>query len=48
MDLAINCCGRYVLQKAVDCEEDIRVLIVSELFLGDPAQTLINKRAPQS
>jgi hypothetical protein len=34
-----------VLQKALDCEEDIRLLIVSELLLGDPAQTLVNKHA---
>ncbi|KAF8890077.1 armadillo-type protein [Infundibulicybe gibba] len=33
------------LQKALDCEEDIRLLIVSELLLGDPAQTLVNKHA---
>ena len=34
-----------MLQKALDCEEDIRLLIVSELLLGDPAQTLVNKHA---
>ena len=34
-----------MLQKALDCEEDIRLLIVSELLLGDPAKTLINKHA---
>jgi hypothetical protein len=33
------------LQKALDCEEDIRLLIVSELLMGDPAQTLVNKHA---
>ena len=29
-----------VLQKALNCEEDIRLLIALELLLGDPAQTL--------
>ncbi len=45
MELATNCYGCHVLQKALDCEEDIRLLIVSELLLGDPAQTLVNKHA---
>ena len=41
VELATNCYGCHVLQKALDCEEDIRLLIVSELLLGDPAQTLV-------
>ncbi|EIN14314.1 ARM repeat-containing protein [Punctularia strigosozonata HHB-11173 SS5] len=45
VELATNCYGCHVLQKALDCEEDIRFLIVSELLLGDPAQTLVNKHA---
>lgn len=45
VDLAVNCYGCHVLQKALDCEEDIRLVIVSELLLGDPAQTLVNKHA---
>ncbi|KAI6012746.1 ARM repeat-containing protein [Pisolithus orientalis] len=45
VDLATNCYGCHVLQKALDCEEDIRLLIVSELLLGDPALTLTNKHA---
>lgn len=45
VDLATNCYGCHVLQKALDCEEDIRLLIVSELLLDDPAQTLVNKHA---
>lgn len=45
VDLAINCYGCHVLQKALDCEEDIRLIIVSELLRGDPAQTLVNKHA---
>ncbi|KAG1879622.1 armadillo-type protein [Suillus tomentosus] len=45
VDLATNCYGCHVLQKALDCEEDIRLLIVSELLLGDPALTLVNKHA---
>jgi hypothetical protein len=44
-ELATNCYGCHVLQKALDCEEDIRLLVVSELLLGDPAQTLVNKHA---
>ncbi|KAF7288800.1 PUM-HD domain-containing protein [Mycena chlorophos] len=46
VDLATNCYGCHVLQKALDCdEEEIRLLIVSELLVGDPAQTLVNKHA---
>jgi pumilio RNA-binding family len=45
VDLATNCYGCHVLQKALDCEEDLRLLIVSELLLGDPASTLVNKHA---
>ncbi|OJT09567.1 Meiotic coiled-coil protein 2 [Trametes pubescens] len=45
VDLAMNCYGCHVLQKALDCEEEVRLLIVSELLLGDPAQTLVNKHA---
>ncbi|CAK5271608.1 unnamed protein product [Mycena citricolor] len=46
VDLATNCYGCHVLQKALDCdEEDVRLLIVSELLLGDPAATLVNKHA---
>jgi pumilio RNA-binding family len=45
VELAMNCYGCHVLQKALDCEEDIRFLIVSELLAGDPAQTLVNKHA---
>ena len=45
VELATNCYGCHVLQKALDCEEDIRLLIVSELLLGDPSATLVNKHA---
>ncbi|KDQ62957.1 hypothetical protein JAAARDRAFT_188590 [Jaapia argillacea MUCL 33604] len=45
VELAMNCYGCHVLQKALDSEEDIRLVIVSELLLGDPAQTLVNKHA---
>lgn len=45
VELATNCYGCHVLQKALDCEEDIRLFIVSELLAGDPAQTLVNKHA---
>ncbi|KAJ3552594.1 hypothetical protein NM688_g4071 [Phlebia brevispora] len=45
VELATNCYGCHVLQKALDCEEEIRLVIVTELLLGDPAQTLVNKHA---
>ncbi|KAF8527378.1 armadillo-type protein, partial [Hysterangium stoloniferum] len=45
VELATNCYGTHVLQKALDCEEDIRLLIVSELLLGDPSSTLLNKHS---
>ncbi|KAJ7852666.1 armadillo-type protein [Mycena olivaceomarginata] len=46
VDLATNCYGCHVLQKALDCEEEeVRLLIVSELLIGDPAHTLVNKHA---
>jgi hypothetical protein len=45
VELATNCYGCHVLQKALDCEEDIRLAIVSELLLGDPSLTLVNKHA---
>jgi pumilio RNA-binding family len=45
VELATNCYGCHVLQKALDCEEDIRFLIVQELLQGDPATTLVNKHA---
>ncbi|KAJ7866713.1 armadillo-type protein [Mycena leptocephala] len=46
VDLAMNCYGCYVLQKALDCrEEEVSLLIVSELPRGDPATTLVNKHA---
>ncbi|KAF7354483.1 ARM repeat-containing protein [Mycena venus] len=45
VDLATNCYGCHVVQKALDCEEEIRLLIVSELLRDDPATTLVNKHA---
>jgi hypothetical protein len=41
--LVPNCCGYRVLQRALDCEEEVCLLIVSELLRGDPATTLVNK-----
>ncbi|KAJ7787705.1 hypothetical protein B0H14DRAFT_3579293 [Mycena olivaceomarginata] len=43
VDLAANCYGYYVLQKAPDCEEEVCWLILSELLRGDPATALVNK-----
>ncbi|KAJ7904929.1 hypothetical protein B0H13DRAFT_2334488 [Mycena leptocephala] len=45
LDLATNCCGYRVLRRALDCEEEVCLLIVSELPRGDPATTLVNKHA---
>ncbi|KAG8897964.1 hypothetical protein FRB99_007766 [Tulasnella sp. 403] len=45
VELATNCYGTHVVQKALECEEEIRLLVLSELLLGDPAVTLINKHA---
>ncbi|KAJ7853202.1 hypothetical protein B0H13DRAFT_2359156 [Mycena leptocephala] len=39
VDLATNCYGYYVIQKALECkEEEDCLLIVSELLRGDPAR----------
>ncbi|KAJ7720184.1 armadillo-type protein [Mycena metata] len=43
VDLATNCYGYCVLQKALDCKEELCMLIVPELLRGDPATTLVNK-----
>ncbi|KZT42604.1 ARM repeat-containing protein [Sistotremastrum suecicum HHB10207 ss-3] len=45
IELATNCYGTHCLQKLLDCEEDIRLLVVSELLVGDPCRTLLNKHA---
>ncbi|KAJ7130473.1 hypothetical protein C8R44DRAFT_872273 [Mycena epipterygia] len=43
--LATNCYEHHVLQKALDCKEEVFLLIVSELNQGDPVTTLVNKHA---
>ncbi|KAF8157629.1 hypothetical protein K438DRAFT_1986420 [Mycena galopus ATCC 62051] len=45
IDLATNCYGYCVLQKTLDYEEEVCLLIMSELLRGDPATTLVNKHA---
>lgn len=45
VELAMNCYGCHVLQKALDSEEELRLIIVNELLEGDPSQTLVNKHA---
>ncbi|KAG8872179.1 hypothetical protein FRB97_007904 [Tulasnella sp. 331] len=45
VELATNCYGTHVVQKALECEEDIRLLVLEELLFSDPALTLINKHA---
>jgi hypothetical protein len=44
-NLATNYYGSYVLQQALDCKEEVCLMIVSELPRGDPATTLLNKYA---
>ncbi|KAJ7889405.1 hypothetical protein B0H13DRAFT_2341527 [Mycena leptocephala] len=44
VDHATNCYGYYVIRKALECkEEEDCLVIVSELFRGDPAPTLAGK-----
>ncbi|KAF8163931.1 hypothetical protein K438DRAFT_273127 [Mycena galopus ATCC 62051] len=38
VDLATNCYGYYVPQKALDCKEEVCLLITSELLRGDPSR----------
>ncbi|KAJ7724962.1 hypothetical protein B0H14DRAFT_2641421 [Mycena olivaceomarginata] len=45
IDLVTNCCGYHVLQKALECKEEVCLLIVSELLWGDPTTTLVNEHA---
>ncbi|KAH7100135.1 ARM repeat-containing protein [Auriculariales sp. MPI-PUGE-AT-0066] len=45
VDIATNCYGTHVLQKALDCDDETRLVIVSELLHNDPATTLVNKHA---
>ncbi|KAJ7885469.1 hypothetical protein B0H14DRAFT_3735852 [Mycena olivaceomarginata] len=49
VDVVMNCNGHHVHQnlKALDCEEEVCLLIVSELFRGDPT-TLVNKHTSRS
>ncbi|KAF7350200.1 ARM repeat-containing protein [Mycena venus] len=42
VDLATNCYGCHVPQKALDQCEEVCLLVVSELLRGDPAITLVN------
>ncbi|KAJ7705695.1 hypothetical protein B0H14DRAFT_3027258, partial [Mycena olivaceomarginata] len=43
IDLVPNCCGYRVLQKALDCKEEVCLLSGSEPLQVDPATTLVNK-----
>ncbi|CAG8667724.1 13139_t:CDS:2 [Acaulospora colombiana] len=43
VELATNCYGTHVVQKALECEEDIKRIIVGELLANDPAYTLTSK-----
>jgi hypothetical protein len=48
VDLATNCHGYYVPQKALDCEEEFCLLLVSELLRGNPGTTLVNNSLRES
>ena len=43
VEMATNCYGTHVVQKALECEEDIKRIIVNELLDNDPAFTLTSK-----
>ncbi|KAJ7738700.1 hypothetical protein B0H14DRAFT_3515971 [Mycena olivaceomarginata] len=46
VDLAPNCCGYRILQKALDCKKEVVCLLTgSELLRVDPATMLVNKHA---
>ncbi|KAF8602079.1 ARM repeat-containing protein [Ceratobasidium sp. AG-I] len=45
IELATNCYGTHVVQKALDCAEEIQLSVVSEMLQGDLAATLMNKHA---
>ncbi|PPQ96559.1 hypothetical protein CVT26_006375 [Gymnopilus dilepis] len=45
IELATNCYGARVLQRALDCEESICRLIVFELLEGNPLQSIVNRHA---
>ncbi|KAJ7703824.1 armadillo-type protein [Mycena metata] len=45
VDFATNCYGYHVLHKALNCKEEVYILIVPELPRGDPATTLVNEHA---
>jgi len=43
VELATNVYSTHVVQKALDCDEDVRKLIVQELLVDDIAKTLTSK-----
>ncbi|KAG8793438.1 hypothetical protein FRC12_002734 [Ceratobasidium sp. 428] len=45
VELATNCYGTHVVQKALDCAETIQLFVVAEMLQGDLAATLMNKHA---
>ncbi|KAH7339047.1 armadillo-type protein [Rhizoctonia solani] len=45
IELATNCYGTHVVQKALDCAEPVQMMVVSEMLQGDLAATLMNKHA---
>ncbi|KAG9086257.1 hypothetical protein FS749_003771 [Ceratobasidium sp. UAMH 11750] len=45
IELATNCYGTHVVQKALDCTEEIQLFVVAEMLQGDLATTLMNKHA---
>ncbi|KAJ7430634.1 hypothetical protein B0H11DRAFT_1942736 [Mycena galericulata] len=45
VDLTTDCYSCHILQKMLDCEEEVRPLIISELLMNNSAQTLVDKHA---
>ncbi|KAG8739701.1 hypothetical protein FRC10_005262 [Ceratobasidium sp. 414] len=45
IELATNCYGTHVVQKALDCAQDTQLFVVAEMLQGDLATTLMNKHA---
>ncbi|KAG8918543.1 hypothetical protein FRC00_012367, partial [Tulasnella sp. 408] len=45
LDAILSMAFEMMVQKALECDEEIKRLVLHELLIGDPAVTLINKHA---
>jgi hypothetical protein len=45
IELATNQYGAIVIQNCLDYEDEIKLLVISELFVGNPAGTLTDRYA---